>query len=175
MANAVTPPRTRINWGAARARYVALDRHERTYARIAAEFGVSDVSVRKWARREGWAALAASEDAKSANTHLRHAVKTRDARVAATLRIVDGVLDSFVDDLDARAREAKLADLPALVRLAELLEGEATDRVELGEVQLVIQAVMAAAGRFVPRELRDEFLRELDAATAGLTLEASAA
>jgi hypothetical protein len=62
----------------------------------------------------------------------------------------------------------KLGDLPGLVRLRELLLGQATDRVEVSEVRLVLVAAFSTASRYVPDERREDFLRELEQATGGI-------
>src|SRR5690242_15407315 len=85
--------RTRVDWGAAKAFYVALGPTERSLARVHREFGVSEVTVQKWAKRDGWEAAAAEADAQAGQVALDRAVRTRSERTEAVLKLVDEYLD----------------------------------------------------------------------------------
>jgi hypothetical protein len=160
--------RHRIDWHAARAAFVADP--ERSFGKVAREFGISQRSVAKHARVEGWEAEADAFDKRIADNALAKVARSREARVAQTLRIVDGILDEFEKDLAALAADAKASDLPGIVKLAELLAGEATERVDPGQVQQVLAIVLRLGAQGLPREA---FLEQFDRAVAGV-LEAPA-
>jgi hypothetical protein len=146
--------RARIDWGAARAFFVAMD-PPRTRAAVARRFGVSEAAVRTHATAEGWDELARQADERAAEKALAGAVKTREQRVAQTIRIQDKLLDFFETNLDAKAADATFTDLERMAKLVELLTGEATDRMSLAEVQGALVLVMRAG---------PELLEELSAA-----------
>lgn len=135
--------RARIDWGAARAFFVAMD-PPRTYSAVAARFHVSVTAVRTHARAEEWAQIAADADAKAAEKALAGAVKTREQRVAQTIRIQDKLLDFFEVNLDAKAADATFTDLERMAKLVELLTGEATDRWSSSDMQGMLVVVLKA-------------------------------
>ena len=67
----------------------------------------------------------------------------------------------MLDKLKAGDADVKLADLPALIKLEMLIDGEATDRIETTEVQQVIHSVFVIAGRFIPPSDRAAFLEAI--------------
>lgn len=170
----VTPPpqRTRIDWGLAEAFFIGLGQGKRTYLKVAREFGVSEVTVRKWARRLDWPGKAAKADAAIAEKALRDAVRTIEQRNARTIELTEALRDRAIEKLDEVDPNVAVRALPRYLTLEQLLAGEATSRpeLELGEVQAIVMAVFTVAGRFVPAERREEFLRELDAAVGGLAV-----
>lgn len=117
---------------------------------------MSDVRVGQVARQRGWAEKAAEVDRRADEASIRLAVRSREARIRKTLGIVDRLLDRYEIDVDRL--ELKPSDLPNLVKLSELLIGEPTDRMEAVVVRRVFALVVERAGRFVPREQREEFL-----------------
>lgn len=135
--------RARIDWGAALAFFVALD-PPRTRAAVARQFGVSEAAVRKHATDEGWDDVAAEADMQAAEHALAKAVKTREQRVSALLRITDRLIDYVDENLEAKAAEATFLDVERMAKLSELLLGEATDRVAASEVQHALVLVMSA-------------------------------
>jgi hypothetical protein len=161
-------PRHRIDWVAAKIAFVSDP--TRSFGKIARQFGVSDVAVGKHARAEGWQAEAEAFEKIAGERALARAHKTREERVAQALRIVDGLLDEFEATLPQKAEDAKASDLPGIVKLAELLAGEATERVDPGQVQQVLAIVLRLGAQGLPREA---FLEQFDRAVAGV-LEAPA-
>lgn len=176
----MTPrPKTRIDWGVALAAYVAAGPEHRSYGAVAKEWRLSETTVRKHAAGgkcrccplAGWDAIAGEIDRKAASQALTKAAKTRTERAMQALRIADGYLDGIEANLEAKVAESKLSDMPAIVKLAELLEGEATERIDPGQVQQVLALVLRIGAKGLPRE---EFLAEFDRAVAGI-LEAGPA
>lgn len=156
--NAKPRQRTRVDWGQAKAFYVALSPTERTFAGVAREFRVSSVTVRKHAHADGWVEAAEAADAGAANKALAAAIKTREQRVDAVLRLTDLAVDTAHTKLKADVLDVKLADIPGLVKVSELLLGEATDRVSFAELQEALGVVLTIATEYVPKKARGEFL-----------------
>jgi len=152
--------RTRADWGAAKAFYVGLGPVERSYARVGREFRVSSVTVRKHAHREGWEQAALDADQSAAATALRAAFRNREANTSAVLKLRDLAVDASTTEIEGGA-SVRLADVAALVKVGELLLGEATDRTALmdqGEVQEALGVLMQLSLRFVPKESHGAFI-----------------
>lgn len=166
--HATPPQRTRVDWGVAKARYVALGADQRSFARISREFSVSEVTVRKWARRDSWVEAAAKADASSAAKELARAQRTIDERNARTVQLTELLRDRAIDQLEQVDVNVAVRALPRYLAIEQLLAGEATARVEVGDVQAIVTAVFTVAGRFVPADRREEFMAEIDGAVGGL-------
>lgn len=143
------------NWVEARDYWLALDL-PRSFESVARTFAVSAQRVGFIARRDRWAEIAADVDARALEQSKRRAVRTRADRVTKVLGIIDGLVDRY--DAELAELELKPADLDRVVKLGELLEGEATDRVSFAELQEALGSVMAIAVEFVPAARRAEFL-----------------
>lgn len=174
MPQRATPPpqRTRIDWGTAKARYVELGPDERSYARIHREFGVSEVTVQKHARRESWVESAAEADGRAAAKALQAAQRSIEERNARSIKLIELVRDHAIDAMEARPADLDLnvavRTMPRLIDKEQLLAGEATSRIEVSEVDDVLQAVFVVVARYVPAEEWDAFNRDLDEAVGGL-------
>lgn len=153
--------RRRFDHDAALAAYVALG-PQRSFGKIARQFGVSDVTISKVARRDNWDAVAAKTDRDAATKALRAAVKSREDRNLEVLGFVDEYVQTAKKRLANSTLEVRAGDIPGLVKLAELLEGEATERVDVGQVQQVLVVVLNTALRFVPPSDREGFLEAFD-------------
>lgn len=153
--------RTRVDWGLAKAFYVGLSPTERSYARVGREFRVSSVTVRKHAHRDGWVEAAEKADGDAAAKALTGALKSRDERNAQFLRIVDLANQSALDKLTKNELDVRLADLPALGKHAELILGEATDRVSFAELQEALGVVISLAVAELPKKAREAFLEKV--------------
>ncbi|MDQ5841653.1 MAG: phage terminase small subunit-related protein [Chloroflexota bacterium] len=163
----MTNPRNRIDWDKAEAFYLNLD-PPRKIATVARQFGVSGNTVRKWAKRLGWDKKAVALDRKALDQATGQAVRSRAQRVAAALNFTDEFLDAAQAKLAQNKLDVRAGDVPALVKLAELLEGEATDRVQIGEVRVLVAQVVVVAGEFIAKEDRPAFMARLGELTAGL-------
>lgn len=167
---ATPPQRTRVDWGVAKARYIELGADERSYARIHREFGVSEVTVQKWAKRDGWVEAAREADEKAAAAVMAKAVKSIEERNVRTIQVAEKLRTIVLDEDTVIDPNVAARSLPRYVALEQLIAGEATARVELGDVQAIVTAVFTVAGRFVPADRRDEFMAELDGAVGGLAV-----
>ncbi|MFL5911432.1 MAG: hypothetical protein ACJ768_12760 [Gaiellaceae bacterium] len=152
------PKRRGTDWIAARDFWLALDPGVRSYGAVAHQFGITDTRVRYVAKRDGWAEHAADLDEKALESLKRRVIKTRDERNEIFLRIVDAANEQALDKLTAKQLEVRLSDLPALGKHAELILGEATDRISFAELQEALGVVLTIATRFVPKRSRAEFL-----------------
>ena len=164
-----TPPRKpRVDWDAARAFYVALGPEHRTYARVAAEYHVSEHTVGKWAKRQDWPAVAAKADNAAAEKALAKSVRSLELRQLDTIRVADKARATVLADDVVLDPNVALRVLPRLATIEQLIGGEATGRIEVSEVTAVLSTVFVIAGRYVPADRRAEFMRELDEALGGL-------
>lgn len=164
-----SPPRKpRVDWDTARAFYVALGPEIRTYARIAAEYHVSEHTVGKWAKRQDWPAAAAQADNEAAERAMRASVRSLELRNLDTIRVADKARAAVLADGVELDPNVALRVLPRLATIEQLLAGEATGRVEISEVTSVLSLVFVIAGRYVPAEQRAAFMAELDEALGGL-------
>ena len=153
----------RIDWTAAMTAYVTDPK--RSFQKVARAFGVSNVSVGKHARAEGWAEAAQKFDAETAERALKAAGLSRDQHVARAVRVRDEAFDLALEKLLDRSLEVKLSDLPAIGKYVELLSGEATDRVEVSEVREFIGLLLVRVSGLVEPARRGELvalIREIE-------------
>lgn len=146
------------DWVQARDFWLALD-PPRSFEAVAKQFGVSGQRVGFIARRDRWKELADNVDAQALAAATRRIVRTRADRVQKTLGIVDGLLERF--DAELEKLELRPADLDRVVKLAELLEGQATDRLDFAEVQEALGVQLRIAAKYVPRDQLQAFLDEV--------------
>ena len=109
---------------------------------------------------------------------MARSLKTREQRVADVLKLTDGLVDHFTSEeaSPAKLEAATFLDVERMVKLSELLTGEATDRVSLSEAQSFLQLVFAAAldwaGRDVPAPARRAGLKgAIDELVVGIATE----
>lgn len=133
--------RQRIDWDAAFTFYAGLG-GLRSYRRVSQKFQVSRTAVRKAAARFDWDERVAKIDRETTQAVDARVTRSRADRVADTIRLVDDVLTPLLHDLELGQLEYRLADFPNLMKLAELLEGHATDRVAVSEAQALIVLIV---------------------------------
>lgn len=172
-----SPPQpTRVDWNAARAFYVTLGPEERTYRRVAEEFTVSETTVKKWAKRQKWPDVAAAADEKAGKNALDRAIRTRSERTEAVLKLVDEYVDQTSAKMKSKSLDVKASDIPALVKLAELLLGEPTDRIQISQLEPLLDAYDQALDRLremaSDREQADRIIEGLDERLLALAAQA---
>jgi hypothetical protein len=160
--------RSRISWDDAFTYYASLPRGRRSFGKVARKFGVSDTAVRNHAGRHGWRDRVAAIDAKTDERIAAKVVRSRSERVADVVNFADLYAQEVLSQLRAGDLPLSAAELVHVVKLAELLSGEATDRIQVHEVRVLVAATFELAGRFVPADRREEFLREVEAFTGEL-------
>ncbi len=150
--------RRRFDWDAALADFLA-EGTARSYGKTAVKFGVSDRAVGVVARKQGWAALADEFDRAAASRAIDVAHRTREERVRDVVRLADTVTIAALRNATRRPDDIRLSDVAPIVKLAELLEGYATDRyVEVTEVRTSLRLMVEVALEFIPVEARSRFL-----------------
>ena len=158
----------RIDWAAAEIWFFADP--GRSLADVAREFGVSDTAVYKHAKSGNWPARRRDMETKARSNAEARVARSREDRIAKVLQVVDLVVDSVFEDLVPAEEGAEprvrpdYAKLPEFVKLAELLSGEATDRVSFDEMQTALRTVFQVAAKYVPKAKRAEFLAEVNEA-----------
>lgn len=154
------------DWVEARDFWLALD-PPRSYEAVARRYGVTGARVRFVAKRDKWAAAAADVDARVLASVKTRVVRSRAERVQKVLGIVDGLVDRY--DTELAQLELRPADLDRVVKLAELLEGQATDRMDFAEVQEALGMLLRIATKYVPRAQLRGFLDEVRGAMGELS------
>ena len=138
------PKRRGTDWTLARDEWLAQT-PPRSFDAIGRRFGFSGQRVGQIARRDNWRAAGEKLDAEVLRRSTARIVRSRSDRVVKVLGLIDGALDVYDAELEAKAHEARLRDMPDMVKLGELLLGEATDRVSSVEAQEMFAALMAVA------------------------------
>lgn len=164
----------KIDWAAAYA-FWAGQGPARTFASVAERFGISDTAVRLHARKHGWERRVAAVDTKVRLKTDERIVSDRSARVAKTLELVEEVRTQLLERVRNGDADLRLADFPALARLEALLEGEATDRVSIPELQDFMLRLVQVSTSFVPRERREAFLEAIEGVAATIPGSVAAA
>lgn len=123
--------RAAIDWEAAFAYYVRLSVEDRSYAAVAAEFGVSVPTVETHGREEKWKErlLAISKEARVRNAD--SLVEARVAEVKQLRRLINASLVRF-EELLGNGMRMSAADLERLNRLSLALSEEAIGPQPLG-------------------------------------------
>ncbi len=121
----------RIDWAAALAFWLGLDPPQRTYAAVAAQFGVSSTSVRNRAKRDDWPARSAELDRKAQAKAEQQALRSRSERITRSLLAVDRYRDAVRDAAAAGELKPDAAGLASLIKVESLLEGEAEEATAL--------------------------------------------
>jgi len=162
-----------IDWDAAFAYYAALG-STRTFRHVREHMGVGQRTVERAAIRLNWKARIAEHDREVAAQVDRTLVRDRSLRVADTLRIIDASRLKFAANLREQTFRLTGSDFVGLIKLEQLLEGEATDRVSVVELQEAIGLVMAVAIRYIEKKDQTVFLNEVRG-RIGTAIEAKAA
>ncbi len=123
-ANGKRGPRSVIDWEAAFAYYAALPPAERSYAAVAAEFGVSPRTVETHGRTEGWKARLHEIRAETRKRTLDALTGARVEEIEKLRRLIDASLVGYADNLRGGMRMSP-ADLERLNRLSRALLEEA--------------------------------------------------
>lgn len=126
-----TPGRPKIDWAEALAYYISLEPAARDYPAVSARFSVSVTSIGKHARAEKWDALAAEIDKQALSIALRTLTHTRADRIRVVRETAYEVATKFLARVREDGYKPDSTDLVQVVKLAELLEGGATERHEL--------------------------------------------
>lgn len=160
--------RPRIDWDAAFAFFCSDSTV--SYPKVARKFSVSVTSVGKHARAEHWNDRRAELFAKAVAKAGDKAVRDRAAQIVQMARIRDAAADQVERRLNAKQLDDALAvrALEMAEKYVRLDNDEATDKIEISRVNALMLVTYRAAAKWVPAAHREEFLADLDAATAGM-------
>jgi hypothetical protein len=122
--NAKQGARAAIDWEAAFAYYAALAPAERSYAAVAAEFGVSVRTVETHGRSEQWKARLHQIKAETRKRNADALIEARVEEIEKLRRLIDASFVAYADCLRSGMRMSP-ADLERLNRLSRLLIDEA--------------------------------------------------
>lgn len=151
------PPPARIDWNAARLHWLG-QQPPRSFRETGRAFAVSGRAVSGRAGRERWVDQAAELDRKAADKVETFVVRQRAERIKDTYRLVDKARSKLLAGLDADTTDVRLADIPALLKIEQLLDGEATERIDLGAVRQVFALFIAGSRPLVADERWPEFV-----------------
>jgi hypothetical protein len=131
-------------------------------AEVARTFNVSETTVSKHAKAESWEAerTALAERAKSRADEA--IVKSRAQRIANSINLIDKVRDQLLDQVEKGELEIRLSELAPLLKVEALLEGDATERIDVAELQASLRAVVAVFLPFVPETDRAKALEQFE-------------
>lgn len=171
--------RQRIDWGQAYAYFHGLG-PTRTFAAVAERFGVSDTAVRVHAKPgadfpEGWEQRSAEADRRRNGQLERKAEQGLERRNERTLAFIEAyrekALEALVDE-DGKLKQDVAIDpddaasrMPGLVKLEQLLMGEATERneVSFAELQGALRIAVVVAKEFIAGRDYELFLARFEA------------
>jgi hypothetical protein len=174
MANGRPGARRRYDYDAAFAYYYGLGK-SRSLAAVRAEFGMAQRSLERICSKERWLERVAAFDAEAAKKAAKIMVRERALRIADTLRIIDATRTKFAGQLKVADFRLTGSDFVGLMKLEALLEGDPTDRVQVGEVQQIIAVILSGVSVFIAADKRDEFLAWLEEVKPQLAIESAAA
>jgi hypothetical protein len=109
--------RPALDWERAFLHYAALAPEERSYAAVAAEFGVSARTVERHGRRERWRERARELDREASRAAAARLVEERTARLGDLERLVEASLLGYAQKLREGTVRLSAADLPRLHKL----------------------------------------------------------
>lgn len=116
--------------------------------------------MRQHSNREGWREEAAEFDRQAEKRALAAAVKSRDEHFLEAAQARDEAFATVRKGMRDGTLDVRLAELPAIGKYVELLGGQATNRIDHGQLEQVFAVVL----RFIP----PEHLAEFDRAVAGV-------
>lgn len=152
--------KAKIEWGKAFAFYFSLAPPERVYAAVADEFGMTEATVRKHAAKETWPERAKELDRVVWDRVLNeHGVPQRAEIVRLSLQVAKAALVRQLALFADPSYSPSLAETVQAVKLAQLVQGEPTERFELEMFGAIV--TMDA----------EEFGRELDSLRAADVVE----
>lgn len=156
--------RIRYDWDAAFDYYYSLG-HERSFAKVSEHLGCGPRTVERAARRRRWQERVIELDEKANAKAEDKLVRERADRVADTLRVIDAARVRFAGQLRTSAFRLTGSDFVGLMKLENLLDGEATDRIDFAEVKEALLEERERAMRYMTPEQRAAYIAELEEAT----------
>lgn len=128
-------PQKRTDWPTALEHYIAAG-GARTFASIARNFGVSEARVRQIAKRDEWDRQAKAHDEAMRLERERNRIPSLVERDTDTIRLVMAARLRYAAQLRDPSFRVTGTDLANLIKIERLIEGEATERVDIrGDIQ----------------------------------------
>ncbi|MDP9276807.1 MAG: hypothetical protein M3O76_01180 [Actinomycetota bacterium] len=109
--------RPALDWNQAFLFYAGLPPEQRSYAAVAAEFGVSGRTVERHGRNEGWRERAYELDRNASRAAAARLVEERAARLTDLERLVEASFLGYAQKLREGTLRLSAADLPRLHKL----------------------------------------------------------
>lgn len=138
---------------------------DRKYAQVARFFSCAESSVKRWAREEGWVARLEELEAEQRAKTDALVVKSWEERKRETIEIVQLARSQFRQQLVEKGYVLDAKELAALLRIEALLEGQATERVDVQlrvEIAATLRETVTIALDFIPTEMRLSFLERFE-------------
>jgi hypothetical protein len=120
-----------IDWEAAFAFFASLPPEARSYAAVAARFGVSKRTVETHGRRGGWRERVAAIEADAARQADQRLGRARADQLADFHRLIEASCVAYAKQLASGQVKVTASDLVGLIKISLQLWGEPTARVEL--------------------------------------------
>jgi predicted transcriptional regulator len=155
--------RPRIDWTDALAFYIA-EGSTRTYAKVAAEYGVTEGAVRKHAKADDWPGKVAAIDRRTAEKAMAGAEWTLEQARTQILRVGHKILDEL--ELDQRDIP-KPSDYQGVSKTILLAFGEATDVIGIAEAQDLQRVLLAMVKEAMTPDQYAAFLDAFQQRAAG--------
>lgn len=138
--------------------------HERSYSKVAKQFKVSSVSVKKWANSFNWQDRIKEIDAQVAARLDSETVEAVVSQSQKITQIVDKLIDRCTVTLPSGEvvptfRVENLQDFATLVKLHQLLNGDPTERTEFVAGNAREKLAERLAAQATVREA-EEFIRQ---------------
>ena len=95
---------------------------------------------------------------------LRDAVRPRAERIAATIKLIEELRTRYAALIYEEEYEPRGTDLAALLRIEALLEGEATERVDIEDVKAALRKAIEIAAHYIAPERRIDYIDEFQRA-----------
>jgi hypothetical protein len=122
------PGRPAIDWDEAFAFYASLPPAQRSYQRVATEFGVSVRTVEKHGLAEGWKERVQAIRRNAAAETERTLAHAQAEQAEKYLKLIEGTLIGYADRLRRGEMRMTPADLERLHRLSQELTNPSSDR-----------------------------------------------
>lgn len=128
-------PQKRTDWPTALEHYLAAA-GSRTFSNVARTFGISEARVRQIAKRDDWHGQARAYDERLRQERERMRIPSLAERDADSIRLVMAARLRYAAQLRDPNYRVTGADLAQLMKIERLIEGEATERVDVtGAIQ----------------------------------------
>jgi hypothetical protein len=163
------PAPARIDWESAEAAYLAQT-PPRSFVGVARAFSVTPNAVKYQAGKRDWLQKAADIDRATQEKARDYVIRSRAARIADTYAVIDQTRERYLEQLKRDLVEIRPSDIAALVKIEQLLDGEATERIDISAVRHVFALFISGARPLVDDERWPAFVAMLERTAETLAL-----